>query len=442
MKPHHLLLFLLLPLLQIQSQPSDPCSGRRIHIRSLPPRFNTDLLLNCSVYTPFTGDLCPFITNHGLGPKTHTRSKSWFRTDPHLLELLFHHRLLEYPCLSSPSAADAVFLPYYAALDSLRYLYGPDINSSSSHGLHLFDHLTHNDPHHLWSRNSGHDHFLVMARPAWDFSQSPDADPPVWGTSFLTVPVFFNVTALTFESRPWPWQEHAVPYPTSFHPATVVRLESWIARVRRSRRTSLMMFAGGGGSIGAVNSPPNVRRSIRVECENGSGTAWEGYARVCEFVDCSDGVCEHDPIRFMKPMLRASFCLQPPGDTPTRKSTFDSIIAGCIPVFFEEASAKAQFGWHLPEMDFEEFSVLVPKEEVVANGLSITEVLMGIPEERVRRMRERLIEMVPRVIYRRHGSSAELRESKDAFDLAVEGVLGKIKERLRGLREEGEASVV
>jgi len=153
--------------------------------------------------------------------------------------------------------------------------------------------------------------------------------------------------------------------------------------------------------------------------------------KLCEIVDCSNGICEHDPIRYMKPMLEASFCLQPPGDTPTRRSTFDSILAGCIPVFFEELSAKMQYKWHMPEEEFEEFSVFIPKEEVVYKGLKILDVLMGIPRDRVWRMREKVLELMPRVMYRRHGSSVDLRTKKDAFDIAVEGTLQRIKSRLQ-----------
>ncbi|CAH2078245.1 unnamed protein product [Thlaspi arvense] len=276
-----------------------------------------------------------------------------------------------------------------------------------------------------------------MARPAWDFSQPLTVDPPIWGTSFLERPEFFNLTALTLESRFWPWQEQAVPYPTSFHPHSLPFLESWIRRVRRSRRTSLMLFAGGGGT----SSTPNIRRSIRLECTNTNVTETESEissdfsseqrkSKICDFVDCSNGICEHDPIRFMRPMLQSSFCLQPPGDTPTRKATFDGIIAGCIPVFFEDQTAKMQYRWHLPEEEFSEFSVTIPKEDVVFRGVRIADVLMSIPKEEVERLRERVIEMMPRVMYRRHGASMGLMNKKDAVDIAIDGVLQKIKSRV------------
>ncbi|KAF3637746.1 putative adenine phosphoribosyltransferase 1, chloroplastic-like [Capsicum annuum] len=405
------------------------CTNRWIHIRRLPPQFNLDLLSNCSEY-PLFDDFCPYLANHGLGKKTHNKSHSWYRTDPFMLELIFHRRMLEYPCLTSdPSLANAIYVPYYGGLDSLRFLYGPEVNSSYQHGLDLYEYLVHGDLPDVWSRHYGHDHFMVMARPAWDFSQPLNSDPLYFGTSFLELPEFYNVTALTLEGRAYPWQEQAIPYPTSFHPPNLAFFESWVNRVRRSRRTALMLFAGGGG----ISANPNVRRSIRLECDNVTSLSANGtgYDKLCDFVDCSNGVCQHDPIRFMKPMLQASFCLQPPGDTPTRRSTFDGILAGCIPVFFEDLSAKKQYGWHLPEEKYEEFSVFISKEDVVFKGLSIVDVLTSIPRSQVRRMREKVLEMMPRVMYIKHGSSLGLRTKKDAFDIAVECTLERIKSRLQ-----------
>ncbi|XP_023005403.1 probable xyloglucan galactosyltransferase GT19 [Cucurbita maxima] len=419
------------------------CNGRWIHIRNLPSRFNLDLLSNCSEY-PIFDEFCPYLANHGLGQKTHNRSHSWYRTDPSMLELIFHRRMLEYPCLTSdPDSANAIYLPYYASIDALKYLYGPEVNSSAEHGLELFDFLHHNQPE-IWNRRGGHDHFLVMARPAWDFSQPLENDPPIWGTSFLELPEFFNVTALTLEGRAWPWQEQAIPYPTSFHPPNIAFLESWLQRVKRSKRSTLMLFAGGGG----ISTTPNIRRSIRDECKNstdgdyisnsGNGRNRDGspYSNLCEVVDCSNGICEHDPVRYLRPMLQATFCLQPPGDTPTRRSTFDGILAGCIPVFFEDLSGKSQYKWHLPDKEFAESTVTIPKEDVVFKGVKILDVLMGIPRARIRRMREKVIELIPKVMYRKHGSSLGLRTKKDAVDIAIEGTLQKIGMRVQELNLE------
>jgi hypothetical protein len=266
---------------------------------------------------------------------------------------------------------------------------------------------------------------MVLAGSAWDHSQPPRSEPRLWGTtSLVRLPEFENFTFLAFESRSWPWQEHAIPHPTSFHPASLPRLDAWLARARRSRRTTLMLYAGG------VSRPsrPNIRGSILAECANRTDA--------CVVVDCSAGKCSHDPVRYMRPMLGAKFCLEPPGDTPTRRSTFDAILAGCVPVFFEDAGARRQYGWHLPPGRYDEFSVHIQKETVVLGGVKIAETLAAVPDAEVRRMRERVLEMAPRVLYRRHGSSEELREAgKDAVDLAVDGVLRRIGRRVLALDE-------
>lgn len=99
-------------------------------------------------------------------------------------------------------------------------------------------------------------------------------------------------------------------------------------------------------------------------------------------------------------------------------------------MFFEDQTAKMQYNWHLPESEFAEFSVTIPKEDVVFRGVRIQDVLMSIPKEEVARMRERVIEMMPRVMYRRHGASMGLMNKKDAVDIAIDGVLEKIKSRV------------
>lgn len=45
---------------------------------------------------------------------------------------------------------------------------------------------------------------------------------------------------------------------------------------------------------------------------------------------------------------RAQYCPAPPGDSITRKSLFDSLVAGCVPVLFAKASLR-QYLWYFTE---------------------------------------------------------------------------------------------
>ncbi|GLJ13079.1 hypothetical protein SUGI_0204790 [Cryptomeria japonica] len=414
-------------------QDDDDCEGRRMYIYDLPPEFNTQILNFCDAYESWT-NFCDHMKNEGFGPKTHRRSKSWYKTDVYMLELIFHARARSYDCrVMEPAEADLFFIPYYTGLDALRYLHGPDVNRSSEHGLQVVQWLSETGGS-FWRRNGGSDHFVVMGRAAWDFSRSPWRVEG-WGTSLLELPAMLNVTSLVLESRPFPWQEQAVPYPTAFHPAGSPSLALWTSRVRRSPRPFLFAFAGGGGT----GVSPNVRRSIRTECSNSSALwadsppglgLWSG----CSFISCDDGRCDSEPGYVMRAMMKANFCLQPPGDTPTRRATFDGIVAGCIPVFFEKQAAYTQYTWHLPA-DPKEYSVFINKDDVVFGGLKIGEVLANISRAEIVRMREKVIELIPRVVYRKPEATDV--GFKDAFDFAIEGVLQRIKNRRNGTTTSG-----
>ena len=54
---------------------------------------------------------------------------------------------------------------------------------------------------------------------------------------------------------------------------------------------------------------------------------------------------------------KATFCPAPPGDSITRKSIFDALLAGCIPVIFARAS-MSQYLWFFSKEDVSSVSFL------------------------------------------------------------------------------------
>ena len=72
-------------------------------------------------------------------------------------------------------------------------------------------------------------------------------------------------------------------------------------------------------------------------------------ASICEASDACETHVPHDGPRtcgvrcvpgLRRTMMRATFCLQPGGDSPYRKSVFDAALAGCIPVVFSQQLAR------------------------------------------------------------------------------------------------------
>lgn len=389
----------------------DVCSGKRVHMYDMPESFNVKLLEFCD------GGLVPWIRfcnhyqNYGFGEIVNVTGdmfrNDWYRTDAYMLEVIFFERMRSYPCLTdSPAAADIFFVPYFSGIDALPYLYN-ETRFKDVQGHEVISWL-HDNAAEWWRRYSGRDHFMIAGRTGWDFHIPAETE---WGTAMFELNEMRNVTFMVLERRPWGNQEQAIPYPVGFHPSTAASLNLWIERVRKSARTALFSFSG--------SLRPQMAESIRGILSNQCVNA----STECSRLDCSVISCSHNPEPIYESLLQAVFCLQPRGDTATRRSTFDSVVSGCIPVFFHEHSAKIQYTWHLPE-DYRSFSVFIPENCVMNGECNVRNILKKIKPAEVLRMREKLITMIPSMLYR-HPSSVDY-SWPDAFDLTIEGMRRKV----------------
>ncbi|CAA0824820.1 Exostosin family protein [Striga hermonthica] len=389
------------------------CGGRYIYVQDLPSRFNSDYIKDCKLLNKWH-NMCPYFSNGGLGERL--SSSCWYVTHQFSLDVIFHSRMQRYDCLTNDSSkAAAIYVPYYPGLDVSRFLW--DTYNASVKDADLTDLFSLLRSRPQWRVMDGRDHFLVSGRITWDLRRSGDADSD-WGSSLMVAPESQKMTMITIESSPWHPNDFAIPYPTYFHPSSDAQVREWQGRMRRQRRRSLFCFAGA--------PRPNMEGSIRGEIMAQCGTA----SKRCKMVHCKDD--KHNclkPANLMRMFQGSVFCLQPSGDSFTRRSTFDSILAGCIPVFFSPASAYVQYLWHLPS-DFGSYSVLIPEGDVKTHKVSIDRVLSRIPASRVAAMREKVIKLIPNVIYADHRSRLE--KIEDAFDLAIRGVV----QRVDGLRRE------
>ena len=76
---------------------------------------------------------------------------------------------------------------------------------------------------------------------------------------------------------------------------------------------------------------------------------------------------------------RAVFCLQPWGDTATRKGFYDAIAVGCIPVIFSRHGFES-LEWMGVNLD--ELSILVPLANLTARGGALG-YLSSLPRDKV-----------------------------------------------------------
>nr|XP_004301786.2 PREDICTED: xyloglucan galactosyltransferase KATAMARI1 homolog [Fragaria vesca subsp. vesca] len=401
---------------------SDLCLGKYIYVHDIPSKFNQELIQHCDLLSNWT-DMCELSSNLGLGPHFPNNERvysktGWFATNQFLLEVIFHNRLKQYNCLTNDSSqASAIFVPYYAGLDVSRYLWGSGYRMRDSGALELVKWLREKPE---WKRMWGRDHFMVAGRITWDFRRFTDEDSN-WGNKLMLLPESRNMTMLTIESSPWSSNDFAIPYPTYFHPSMDTEVYHWQNRMRRQRRRILFSFAGG--------PRPNLKNSIRNDIIDQCKAA----RRKCKLLECSTGPGKcHKPIYVMKMFQGSVFCLQPPGDSLTRRSIFDSILAGCIPVFFHPGSAYVQYVWHLPK-DYTKYSVLISAFDIKNKTVSIESVLSRISGREIVKMREEVIRLIPRVVYA--DPSNKLKTHDDAFDISVKGVLERVDTIRKDMRE-------
>ncbi|KAJ4747853.1 Exostosin family protein [Rhynchospora pubera] len=394
---------------------ADFCSGRYLYVYDLPDKFNAGILRDCQAIFPWV-DMCPYVANRGLGPHLNKTGSvltgnGWHITNQWVLEVIFHNRIRQYECLTANSSqADAFFVPYYVGLDTGRHMWGHNTSLRERDALllELFQFLKLRPE---WSAKGGRDHFILSGRATWDLRRIDDIGNQ-WGGKLLMLPEVKNMTVLLIESNAWARNEFAIPYPTNFHPSNESQVVTWQTKVRSTNRPWLFSFAGAR----RPGQEGSIRDQLFDQCLKSTR---------CKLLDCASAGSNCDsPVTTMSLFQSSSFCLQPPGDTPTRRSAFDSMLAGCIPVFFTPHSAYTQYKWYLPN-NYSEYSVYIRDDEVREGRVSIEEVLLKYNEEEIGNMKEKVVSTIPTLIYK--DPSYKLESVRDAFDMAVDGVLRRVK---------------
>eukprot|EP00245_Coleochaete_scutata_P016830 TRINITY_DN8032_c0_g2_i1.p1 TRINITY_DN8032_c0_g2~~TRINITY_DN8032_c0_g2_i1.p1 ORF type:complete len:312 (+),score=35.06 TRINITY_DN8032_c0_g2_i1:118-936(+) len=242
-----------------------------------------------------------------------------------------------------------------------------------------------------------------------------------------------NVTKLASFRAPWESTQMGVPYLTFFHPSTDAQIRAWQQHVRTTQRKWRASFIGSKKRAEGVYQHSKAafefRNKLMQQCQE-----WDE----CGVLDCQDmgmgqkSVC-HSPAPPLEMQITSDFCLQPSGDDPVRKSTFDSIVAGCIPVFFCKDSAYYQYLWHLPA-EWDSYSVFIDQKEMEAGNVTLKEVLSRYSRDEIQKMQQRIInEVLPQIIIA-NPENYKLEEFQDAVDRAVEGMMTKVALLKAGLK--------
>lgn len=123
-------------------------------------------------------------------------------------------------------------------------------------------------------------------------------------------------------------------------------------------------------------------------------------------------------------IMASTFCLNPPGDTPTRKGLFDSLVLGCIPVVTSEDSFQ-HYGFHLPF--WRSVSVLVTTDQLFSVGFNLVDFLIDYETKQtseVAQKQEAIRQAAYSLQYSYSPAVATMR-GPDAFDRTLEHLMAR-----------------
>jgi len=359
---------------------------------------------------------------------------------------IFLHRSLHYRCaVSNPEEANAFFIPYdvfgdrmgnfYQEPEWMKQQFDPDAHCRAA--MRLYQALATATPQgERWlQRHQGRDHFVVNRFMVWkatcpgitwattpgDFFDNTvklELEGQVVGNRLVmgTLPEVAAETGLPASvlAHTLPaHHSHSVPYPSFFHDATAAGVTApsafpWAPQF--ARRNMLAMYGGGMHGIATT-----LRGKLGKTCFRD---------KRCQLVGVPHERAERNASWFStlaRAMLGATFCLQPTGDSPSRKGMVDSVLLGCIPVLFEGKQLTLwPWHWHAPNV-----SAYVEGAAVLNGTLNVMDELARIPVSRVRELQE----AGRAIAYQMQYSLGDVVGRRDAFDVIMERLGGMMPRR-------------
>ena len=339
----------------------------KIYIYDLPASFNTD------IEQYFAKKRCYDASEFGNGqplPELSRTDGMMFRDTWHgTLEPSIHHRLLHGPHRTlNPEKAHLFYIPYYAKLlltcSRKRPLDGALMQQ-------LFSNLTD-----LPFLKQGRPHFMTVNMPE-AFAHPPEQ--AAWLRSVVLIVVEAHDA--------WRDERHLTgirsplivsPYAAAGH-FTRTRAGQYALELFTEQRRIFVFLA-------AVNRPGkkllagSFRHDIVAQLNTRTVASYE------QFIKGHSGSSVIDELHFIPVpklncdptlttqvvgwMRHSVFCLQPPGDTNSRKSFYDAIVTGCIPVTFELPYVKHVTYPFERMLNYSQFTVRVPLNTTFRQVLS------------------------------------------------------------------------
>lgn len=299
---------------------------------------------------------------------------------------IFHALMQHYSWrTTNPDSADLFYIPFF-------FTNLPDQSRCPTPDA-LAKHLTH------LNADTAPRHFLLSPRVAW----SGDLCTDVFNSAQAP---FSSVIKLALEERVCPRLKrssfleraqqgtrprsppaavnlHSYPYPSMLSGLPDEQLsETQLALSKRSpRKVRISCLWGAHGAVG-------LRRTLADFCQQ--------HQR-CEFRAISPDARDKTNTEMIVATKRdAIFCIEPEGDSPSRKGMVDSVTLGCNPVVLNDMTQL--WHWHVP--DWDSISVLHGGKNVTA----LFQKLESMTDDEISKKQEKMAEWSARLNWPRIGT--------------------------------------
>ena len=352
-----------------------PKAPFKIYVYDLPPEWNTDVVQCLAKYPCYNTDHC------GMGPYIASNAElNIYNTWQFSLEVVLHHKFLaSYYRTYNASDADLFYIPYYGAANCFCYR-TPKPEKITQDLNDLVDFLNNSS---FYREGKPH----VMAISKIEREQDSQSCPTM---KFITKNNirFLGIEARLMTSRRY-YTSHpltVVPYPSYAHLNDVKHGAYVLSLQNRTRSVFAFLAAGTRRSNHFRNlildqfkdnltkfGLPQYFSHYKVSANTTIEKVWLGTP------ECNGKHHEYT----LQWMTHSVFCIQPPGDSPTRKSFFDSIASGCIPVIFQ--APFSQIYPFTKTINYKKFTVFIPASRI-ERGESVLKTLKEIKPRTIQAM--------------------------------------------------------
>lgn len=303
--------------------------------------------------------------NHGMGRLTNLSNHEYRTSQFSLFKIFYERALIDPHRTMDPEKATTFVIPYDFGMDAtfteqhgrMRRTQCPlatDVMKLLNSSKYFNQHYGHN--HVLINAVNQNMNYFFTAKACASFFQF------IWNVTKLSIDEYmFIAKNRPFElgNRGINW--HAIPFPSDYHYTSLAtQLPPWTRSNSEESRPILISFIGNARKYSVVST--SIREALLAQCQNHTNACVHSlYAHSTltqtSTVDAKATADSDNNNGGLNYAQNAVFCLQPPGDMPTRKSVFDVILAGCIPVFFHPLTATLMYEWHLSEEEWEAIGV-------------------------------------------------------------------------------------